>query len=95
MRAYAYAFFSIFPCFVLRGMCGKWSEYGKYDKLPCDRDMCIVFLQLRRVRTVHFGFINTENKGQTLYIVAHLFQQHFSKNKSEYDWDIPQSHNAD
>ena len=76
--------FSILPCFVLRGMCGKWSEYGKDDKLPCDRYICI-FLRLRRVRTVHLGFINTENKGHILYIVAHPFQQHFSQNKSEYD----------
>ena len=41
MRAYAFAFFSILTCFELRDMCGKWSEYGKDDKLPYDRDMCI------------------------------------------------------
>ena len=35
-------FFSILPCFVLRGMCGKRSEYGKDDKLTCDRVMCIL-----------------------------------------------------
>ena len=61
--------FSIVPCFVLRGTCGKWGEYGKDDKLPCDRDKVL------RVRIVHLGFINTENKGQILYIVAHPFQQ--------------------
>ena len=22
-----------------KGICGKWSEYGKDDKLLCDRDM--------------------------------------------------------
>ena len=77
-------FFSLLPRFVLRGMCGKWSEYSKDDKLPCDRDICI-FLRLRRVRTVDVGFINTETKGQILYIVAHPFQQHFSESKSEYD----------
>ena len=48
-------------------------------------EICVFFLRLRRVRKVHLGFINTENKGQILYIVAHPFQQHFSKNKSEYD----------
>ena len=70
----------ILPSFVLRGICGKWSV----------TEICVFFLQLRRVRTVHLGFINTENKGQILHIVAHPFQQHFSKNKSEYDKDIPQ-----
>ena len=75
-------------------MCGKWSEYGKDDKLPCDSDIHI-FLRFRRVHTVQLGFINTENNGQILYIVAHPFQQHFSQSKSEYDYDIPQSHTAD
>ena len=46
-------------------------------------EICVLFLRLRRVRTVHLGFINTENKGQILYIVAHPFQQHFSKNTSQ------------
>ena len=63
-RAYAYAFFRFYPALYL-GACavnGLPSEYIKGNKFPCDGNMCIF-------RTVHLGFINTENKGQ-----IYLFQ---------------------
>ena len=79
MRAYAYAFFNFT---LLRAVNG--ANTVKVTSFSVT-EICVFFLRLRRVRTVHLGFINTENKGQVLCIVAHPFQQHFSKNKSEYD----------
>ena len=82
MRAYAYAFFRFYPALYL-GACA--ANGANTVKMTSSRvtEICVFFLRLRRVRTIHLGFINTENKGeQILYIVAHPFQQHFSKNKS-------------
>ena len=94
MRAYEYAFFFILPCFVLRACAVNGANTVKMTSFRV-AEICVFFLQLRRIRTVHLGFINTENEGQILYIVAHPFQKHFGKNKNEYDLDTPHSHTAD
>ena len=84
MRAYAYALFRFYSALYLGARAVDGANTVKMTRFRVT-EICVVFLQLRRVRTVQLGFINTKNKGQVLYIVAHPFQQHFSKSKSEYD----------
>ena len=84
-------FFRFYPALYL-GACAVHGANPVND--PCGRDMCI-FPAIKTSTHIHLGFINTENEGQILYIVAHPFQQHFGKNKNEYYLDIPQSHSAD
>ena len=79
MRAYAYAFFRFYPALYLGACAVNGANTVNMTSFRVT-EICV-----RRVRSVHLGFINTENKGQILYIFAHPFQQHFSKNKSEYD----------
>ena len=79
MRAYVYAFFRFYPALYLGASAINGANTAQMTSFRMT-EICV-----RRVCTVHLGFINTKNKGQNLYIFAHPFQQHFSKNKSEYD----------
>ena len=94
MRAYAYGFFRFYPALYLGSCAINGANTVKMTSFRVT-EICVVFLRLKRVRIVHLGLISTENEGHILYSVAHPFQQHFSKNKSEYDSNIPQSHTED
>ena len=58
-------FFRFYPALYL-GACAV--NGANKEKITIFRvtEVCVFFLRLRRVRTVHLGFINTENKGQIL-----------------------------
>ena len=78
MRAYTYAFFRFYPALYLGACAVNGVNTVKMTSFRVT-EICVFFLRLRRVCTVHLDFINTENNGQILYIDAHPFQQHFSE----------------
>ena len=66
-------FFRFYPVLYLGACAVKGVNTVKMTSLRVT-ELCVFYLQLRRVRTVYLGCINTENNRQILYIVSHPFQ---------------------